>query len=414
MKKTILLFCFAMVVASGHAQLQVYSNGNTSFGPFSSNMALSPISIGFDGRADSKISVQGQEIGIYSYRDGSAHWGNAIYAKSDFTNTDFVVGVRTEAVNSTPLASKRSFGIFGVAGNATSGWNYGVFGRLQGTNNGAGVYGTVTNDENGVDTQGRYAGYFNGATKVVGDLTVTGSIHGVLLGQSASINSSSAAKSTSYATDYETDNSFSNKISNLNLVSYYMPQESASGAKDQNASGDTLVQKRQPSKIELQSLEKKHYALSADQLKENFPDLVYKQEDGTSAINYMEMIPVLVQTINELNSRINQLESSAAFADNQTTKINTVDGSIATTLYQNVPNPVKSQSTISLDIAKDVKDATLYFYNISGAQVKSYNVAERGKTSISLSSSDFEPGLYVYALVADGNVVSTKRMIVEK
>jgi hypothetical protein len=276
------------------------------------------------------------------------------------------------------------------------------------------VYGTVTNDENGVDTQGRYAGYFNGATKVVGDLTVTGSIHGVLLGQSASINSSSAAKSTSYATDYETDNSFSNKISNLNLVSYYMPQESASGAKDQNASGDTLVQKRQPSKIELQSLEKKHYALSADQLKENFPDLVYKQEDGTSAINYMEMIPVLVQTINELNSRINQLESSAAFADNQTTKINTVDGSIATTLYQNVPNPVKSQSTISLDIAKDVKDATLYFYNISGAQVKSYNVAERGKTSISLSSSDFEPGLYVYALVADGNVVSTKRMIVEK
>ena len=382
--------------------------------PFSSNMALSPISIGFDGRADSKISVQGDGTGIYSYRDGSAHWGYAFYGKSDFTNTDFSVGLDAESFSSTPLTSKRSFGVLGVAGNATSGWNYSIFGRLQGTNNGAAIYGTTDAYENGVDTQGRYAGYFNGATKVVGDLTVTGSIHGVLLGASASINSSSAAKSTSYATNYETDNSFSNKISNLNLVSYYMPQEGASEAKNQHVAGDTLVQTRQPSKIELQSLEKKHYALSADQLKENFPDLVYKQEDGTSAINYMEMIPVLVQTINELNSRINQLESSVAFSDNQTTKINAIDGSIATTLYQNVPNPFKSQSTISLDIAKDVKDATLYFYNINGTQAKSYSIAERGKTSISLSSSDFEPGLYVYVLVADGNVVSTKRMIVEK
>lgn len=60
----------------------------------------------------------------------------------------------------------RSYGIYAMAGNSTPGWNYGVFGTLYGTNNGAGVFGSSESMDGGVNTQDRFAGFFHGKVKV--------------------------------------------------------------------------------------------------------------------------------------------------------------------------------------------------------------------------------------------------------
>lgn len=287
MKKFLFLSVCILFSANAFSQLKVANNGNSMFGLSSSETPLSAISVGSIGRADSKLTVLGDNIGIFAYRNGNAYpnWGNAIMAKSPVGTANFCVGIRSEAVKSTPNSSCRAYGIYGVAGNATSGYNYGLFGRLYGSNNGAAVYGTISNVENGINTGGQYAGYFNGATKVVGDLTVTGSVKGLVLGAAAS---EADAISTFSLEEGETeDNNLTDKISQLNLLSYYLPQ--AYDLNINSAAGSDSIEAQQPtSKIETQNIEKRHFGLSLERLKEVFPDLVYEQEDGSYGVNYME------------------------------------------------------------------------------------------------------------------------------
>ena len=49
--------------------------------------------------------------------------------------------------------------------------------------------------------------------------------------------------------------------------------------------------------------------MDVDKLKEAFPELVYEKEDGTTGVNYVEMIPILVQVINNLSDEIKVLKS---------------------------------------------------------------------------------------------------------
>lgn len=315
-------------------------------------------------------------------------------AKSPVGTANFCVGIRSEAVISTPNSSCRAYGIYGVAGNATSGYNYGLFGRLSGSNNGAAVYGTISNVENGINTGGQYAGYFNGATKVVGDLTVTGSVKGLVLGAAAS--EADAISTFSLEEGQTEDNNLTDKISQLNLLSYYLPQ--AYDLNINSAAGSDSIEAQQPtSKIETQNIEKRHFGLSLERLKEVFPDLVYEQEDGSYGVNYMEMVPILVKTINELNNRLSVLEG----------KNKAIEQPSKTKILSN------TTSVLELKVNDNIKDAAINVYNINGVFVKKIKVTNRGVFSINLSKEDLADGLYIYALVADGNIVSTKRVAIE-
>lgn len=108
--------------------LSVGGDGNTlhtgyfeSAGNTSGNSALY-------GTIPSPGSGVGHLRAIYGYiESGTSHWKTyGVYGNSSTT---------------TPSSSGRAFGVYGVAGNATSGYNYGVFGRLNGSNDGAGIVG---------------------------------------------------------------------------------------------------------------------------------------------------------------------------------------------------------------------------------------------------------------------------------
>lgn len=51
-----------------------------------------------------------------------------------------------------------------------------------------------------------------------------------------------------------------------------------------------------------------HYALSPKQLKAVFPNMVRDMKDGKAGVNYMELIPVFVKCINELQDEIADLK----------------------------------------------------------------------------------------------------------
>ena len=62
-------------------------------------------------------------------------------------------------------------------------------------------------------------------------------------------------------------------------------------------------------------------------------------------------------------------------------------------------------------MAKTVKNASLYIYNMNGLQIKHIQITQKGKGSISINASELRPGMYLYTLIVDGIEIDTKRMI---
>jgi len=80
---------------------------------------------------------------------------------------------------------------------------------------------------------------------------------------------------------------------------------------------------------------------------------------------------------------------------------------------QNNPNPFSESTVIALNIPAETQTANIFIYDMSGKQVQSLPVSERGETNITVYARDLTPGMYIYTLVADGKASVTRRMIVE-
>ena len=57
--------------------------------------------------------------------------------------------------------------------------------------------------------------------------------------------------------------------------------------------------------------DKKHYGLLAQDVQKLFPDMVKENGDGYLSVNYTELIPLLVQAIQELSAKVEELEKKA-------------------------------------------------------------------------------------------------------
>jgi len=80
-------------------------------------------------------------------------------------------------------------------------------------------------------------------------------------------------------------------------------------------------------------------------------------------------------------------------------------------LDQNVPNPFAEQTVINFSIPATVVKAQIHFYDGNGKLIQSVDVAERGLGAITVFGSDLSEGTYTYTLVADGQIVATKKMM---
>ena len=170
--------------------------------------------------------------------------------------------------------------------------------------------------------------------------------------------------------------------------------------------------------IEKQSLAKRHYGLDVEELEDVFPDLVYENEGGSKSINYVEMVPILVQAINELSAKVAALEGKDGAVRKvaaKTTDIDNVDGGVEVlSLGQNKPNPFGTSTEIEVLVPESVRSAFVYVYDLQGKKVQQVDIIARGRQTVSLNAIDLVDGMYLYSLIVDGKVVETRRMIVEK
>ena len=184
--------------------------------------------------------------------------------------------------------------------------------------------------------------------------------------------------------------------------------------------GDTLQRGEapQPDMMDEQFYGKTHYALDADRLEEAFPDLVYERKDGSKAINYMEMIPLLVQSINELNAEIEVLNGQVPEGTVKAARTRGTNGvsqavSSRNILYQNTPNPFKEQTVIRFSLANDAQDASICIFDMSGKMLRKFPISS-GENSVSIYGYELGEGMFLYSLIVNGQEIDTKKMVITK
>lgn len=173
-------------------------------------------------------------------------------------------------------------------------------------------------------------------------------------------------------------------------------------------------------KIKAEEKRKKAGFIAQD-LEVVFPEAVYTLPNGKKAIAYSEIIPLLVEAIKEQQNQIDELKQQKS--NNQQTRaegevdntsdelLSDIDEKLSASLYSNIPNPFKEETTISYFIPEHISQATLHIYNLQGKQIKQIAISERGNGAVIIKGYEFTPGMYMYTLIVDGKEIDTKKMI---
>ena len=395
MKKVSLFISFCVLAVSASAQFKVLGNGNVSIENTSTGRSIS-----FNGAGTSSYYINcnaTSKNGISTTAIGNSNM-SSIYGGS------FISRLGTKSIGLSGNASYSTTTSIGVLGSATSSTIC------------VGVYGTIYGDTGGsVLTSGdQYAGFFNGNVKVDGHFTSTRTLQGTLLGESCSESGSSSNGFSLRSA------SIAGSLSGLNVTTYQKERpvqpEYIEVIDDTDGSIIQKAVESEPDIMDEQFYGKTHFALDADRLEETFPDLVYVNKDGCKVINYVEMIPLLVQSINELNAKIEMLEGQTSEETARKARSATnIQNSSKTQnkLYQNTPNPFKEQTVIRFFLADDVQDASICIFDMTGKIIKKFPVSS-GMDSVSVGGYELGEGMFLYSLVVNGQEIDTKRMIISK
>ena len=174
------------------------------------------------------------------------------------------------------------------------------------------------------------------------------------------------------------------------------------------------------------------FGFIAQDLQKIFPELVRENGEGLLAIDYIGLIPIIVESIKEQqelldaqSAKINEQERvisvlsgeaqlRVSASDQMGTGLSSLssDNQSLALLYQNAPNPFKEKTQIRYYLPNDISSADIHIFNMQGVLIKSIPADQSGVVDI--YGSDLQAGMYLYSLVVDGRLVDTKRMLLTK
>ena len=376
MKRIILLSITIITCSTISAQLSVESSGK--------------VNVQATGNQIPTMFAVGASSGTYS----GFNFASTIHIRPTYAMT---VGLYSKTLGLTPQSYGRSFGVFGIGGNAASGYNYGVVGTIDGTNYGTGVFGSSINYVGCV--AGLYAGYFDGDTYVNGTLTAT------------SLVTPSDIRLKTNITNICKDGQTLDNLMRINVLSYNYKKHEIPEAERDTMQEATLRLCNQ--KWEADAKER-HFGVSAQELQEIFPELVKEGQDGYLGVNYLELVPILIQSIQDLKAEIEELRNPSDNTAGKRSATSVGEQALRSNkLYQNTPNPFKEQTTISFCLADGVNDASICIFDMTGKTLKKLPISS-GMESVSVGGYELGEGMFLYSLVVNGQVIDTKRMVISK
>ena len=327
--------------------------------------------------------------------------------------TGHTVGVFGESKLSNPSEYYTSAGVWGVGGGTLSGRNYGVMGTLHTNAGGAGIY--ATNQDNALlIIGGNWSGYFYGPVHVVGQVQSTVGFYNV--------SDMRLKRDVVTVSDKErkTGSTLGN-LSKLEVLEYglRLPLQDSIAALP-----DSLKPTGKDPNPDI-----RHYGVSAQELQKMYPDLVSEGEDGYLSVNYVEMVPLLLRSMQEMKAELDELKGKCTLDDagvgpaparntsTITNETSTVEVSrvspVKAVLYQNTPNPFTAQTEIRFSLPENAPQAYIYIFDMTGKMKKQIPV-DPNQQSVTVAGYELQAGIYLYSLVVGGQEIDTKRMILSK
>ena len=406
MKKTVITSLFVLGIFSQNCfgQLKVDSVGHVGIGTLNATHSLLTVGTGYGNtNYTATISSPSGKQGLLlenNTTSASTSPNVGLTVVNTYSSGKSTYGIKIVPDQINGYNGNPSYSLYANAGGCTS-VNYGVAATLYGIGQsyGAAIIGSTSSLPT-LGHSGQFAGYF------LGDVRITGTTYTNILIPS-SLNESSQISSMS---DRFTEENTIDKLSKLNSIIINNNEEPymTKTSDVETESNSDPVQTRMSSV---------RYSIDEESLREVYPELVYEDLDGNVSINYIEMVPLLVQSIKELKAEIDELKGNdvnkVASRNGASTSIENTEADLFS-VSQNKPNPFTESTTIKLSIPKKTQRAALMIYDMSGKQMKQININERGKTSVNITSEGLAAGMYLYSLIADGKVISTKRMILTK
>jgi hypothetical protein len=202
------------------------------------------------------------------------------------------------------------------------------------------------------------------------------------------------------------------KVMNLRGVTYNRKFSKLVNIKDDNYANNLKSSNLQNENYEVS--DKIEYGLIAQETEKVVPEAVREMSDGTKAVCYDSMIPLLIEAIKEQQGQIETLKKQLITKDLKSTSTQPEELSsneALGSLDQNNPNPFNQSTQIWYYLPENTNHAVLNVYDMNGMQIKSISINSLGKGKITINALELQPGMYFYTLIADGKEIDTKRMI---
>jgi hypothetical protein len=165
--------------------------------------------------------------------------------------------------------------------------------------------------------------------------------------------------------------------------------------------------------------------------KEPVPTLKVAKEEkpeviNFKAVNYTELIPILVKALQELSKENEELKRKVADVEELKKQVaelkalwtknsnNTSVNLLSAFLEESSPNPARGTTTIRYSVPEGTTSAKLTLTNSKGQTLKEVSLTGRGTGHVNLNTAALPAGLYTYALWIDGIKSTSKQLVIAR
>ena len=380
----------------------IYGSGSTNYGVYGQGGIY-----GVYGTGNS-YGVYGTGVNYGVYGNSSSGYGlrgvstssYGIYASSTNGYGGYITSTNSDGLDA--YTSAGYFGVWAVSGNSSgygvygSGGSYGVYGYSSGGN---GVYGSTSNG---------WAGYFNGNVYSTGgyypsDRRLKRNIEAV--SNAMSIINKLQPKHYEFKNDAQYAALNLPKGTHYGLIAQDLEQVLPNLVREHKANLSPI------SPLMLKSADGKDANLNQQAV------AVKTESMDVKAVNYEELIPIMIAAMQEQNAKIEALTQQVnALTASKQSGISNVSSAIKLSnsyLGQSTPNPAAGTTSIQYNNLPAGARAQLFIADANGKMIKQVQLGSNNGT-VNLDLSSLSAGNYTYSLLIDGRLVESKNMQVTR
>lgn len=210
-----------------------------------------------------------------------------------------------------------------------------------------------------------------------------------------------------------------NKIKNISGVTYNFLKTDEEKLKEDSLVNGLIAFKGDIEEYK-KKIAKKDFGFIAQELEKIIPEVVETDEKGNKFVNYDGIIPLLVEGMKDQQLIIESMQSEIQALKSGLSKVkstsnndvtNSETQTLRSALYQNSPNPFSQSTVIEYYLSENSQNAMICIYDMNGTQLKCIPLHLTEYGSITINGNEFKAGMYIYSLIADGQLIDTKRMV---